>query len=921
VALIDEITAHGHTPTLEAYIGGRRVTPLTSVVELGYDIGSAAATVELASVPSWINFRQAVEVRMGYGGFSIPTFVGETEDDARAYFPLTNEVKAAGYLKRAHYQNHTAASYSSLTDTAIVDDLLSDAGITNRNIAGDGTTLGTVAPLVLGAGRPFMDLIESIDQVFRYKTFDSAGGVVRRLISGIPANSPAFTYTKGDTSYPILSIARPRTVRGIHNKIIITGHPSAAVDTVRVADNPYVPNPPKYIALDFASDVIQTAAIATTCSTRLMQEFNRIHDEIRLTVPGNPYLQPGMTISITHSDVGLTTATPYFLKHVTHRINASGYTCDLVLEGGAGEAGYELGKAPIAMFSMIVTRERYDIAGVATTMYTVMCDGSASWDPDSLPSTLTFSWVNNKNADVSTAVRYSTAFTQAEMDNATKPTITLTVDDADATSGSGVLTQTVDIGTAEIINRQLYVAALERAEASPDGGVNWNTFTPGVGIGVISTPEIAALTYGLFGCDNGRLYKTTDNLVTAPTLLITFGSAVNAIWVNEIDANRVFVGLASGELQRSDDAGVTWTLVYTHVAAIQWVVEAFDGPIRVCVGAQVLVSTDGGLSWSEVINFGSGTAKRLAHSFFASYGSANAAGGTTDPVKRFDGVAIVGASGTTAVLGLTHHIRDDILYAGGTGGLTYIKAAGNTTFTTGGTLPGLPGSINHMIRDGDYERILYAAAGAGLYKTFSNAATWARMRDYSSPGLNGLMVGYGAAPLQQVTATNIISATAVTKILSLGTATGTAGDPANWRDATFNDTTWALAVRGTTSLGQLPASDSEPVWSATAPSSPAETILVRQKFTLAAGVISAAQLLTRYDAFIRGTTDNLGLGYWINNTFLPTVATGAGIETSHTVDPTILRSGSSDNTIAVKINAGKVSTAQVTWLSYKLTVS
>lgn len=741
--LIDELTENVRVITRQVYVAGQPVEPISITIDLGYDVVSASASVEVAAVPAASDFRQELEIWLGWNGFTISTFKGYIEDDGRGYFPFANTIRAAGFNKRTQAKYPDAVTYSSQTDTAIVDDLLSRAGITNRSVDGAGTTLGTVQAVALLAGTPTWDLINQIDQVFGYRTFDTSDGFVRRmLISGLPAETAAFTFTEGTN---ILSIERRQgNVDDINNRVNVYGLPQATITwpTTRQAINALVPNPPQYIAFDFRSDLVETTSVASTVAQRLMAEVNGIPDEITLETWGHPFIQPGMTVGITSAQVGLSTQTNYWVKHVTHQIDANGFYTRITCERRIGDLGEEVGKNPIAAFNYRITQETYDIGGTQTLRYTVTCDGSTSWDPDGSPSSLTYSWSNNKNADTGTASRYSTAFSQSDMDSATAPTITLTV--TDATSRSGSITKTIDIDVDAINTRALFVAASERAEATPDGGATWNTWTPAAGT-VVSTAEIAN-GFGLFGLSNGKLMYSADYLATAPTEAVDFGSQINCIWHHEINPDRVLVGLANGQLRATDNmtavATSTWTTLQTFAAAVQWVVEGTDGLIRVCMSNQVLVSYDGGANFGEEINFGVGaTAKRLALSNFASYGSGQGLG--QGNVKRLsDGADTSGTSGTTAVLGLTHHIRDDILYAGGTGGKTYIKQASTLQFATQGDLPASSSGINHMVRDGDNQMILYAAADGSLAKSFNGGSTWVKLRDYTSLSLDGLMVGY-----------------------------------------------------------------------------------------------------------------------------------------------------------------------------------
>jgi len=764
MALLDAMRAWNHKPSIQVYIDGHPVEALSVTVDHGFDVTSAACTVLLAAVPSWFTshgLRKSLEIWLGFDGFTIPVFKGWVEDDARRYFPFDNQYQAVGHLKLAQYQYPNEVTYASQKDKAIKEDLLAKAGVPDYVVEGEDTTnLGTVQNVVLQEGTSTWELINQIDQLFGYKTFDGPDGVVRSMrISGVPGVGVAFAYVQGATAgnqLPILSISRPRTIRGIHNKVIVIGLPQDPLTptATRQAVNPLVPTPPTYISYDYRSDLVETDAVASAVALRLMGELNGVLEEITFESVGNPWLSPGMTVSITAAQLGLASATNFYVQHVTHSFTESGFYDAVTATRIEGGVGYELGKPPVPVFTYRVTKEQYDVAGTPTTMYTVTCDGSASWDPDSPPDTLTFAWSNNKNADTGTAPTYATAFTQAQMDAATKPAITLVVNDADPTSPAGTLTQKILL-TGQVVTRDLYVAADGRAEATKEGDVSWNIWTPGAGT-VISVPPIVTGNYGYWGLSNGKLMQSSDHLVTAPTEIEDFGSQINCIYINRVNPNRVTVGLANGQVWLSLDAdqgaASVWSMLYDGASAILavWEDDRQQGQYRFTMGKQGLITYDNFASVAVQIEFADGdTARKIALSDFANYFCGTTAAGPA--VKRDDGTPITFADGTVDVHTIAHHIRDDVLYAAvlagdGTTLNTYRKAAGATAFTAKATYA-LGGQPNHMVHDPDNQLEFFLAADQGLYKTFTGFDSMVMVRDYTAAGIHGGQVGIGALAL------------------------------------------------------------------------------------------------------------------------------------------------------------------------------
>ncbi len=744
MTLAQSIAARTHKVSVQVYIDGSPVKVLRGSYDYGFDSVSGAVSVTLQQLYPWVQFAREIRLYLGWDGFTQQVAKALLVNKSPSWWPLSNEVRGVGYLHRAQKPYSAEVVYWEQTDTAIVDDLLARSNVPQRDIQGAGVTLATVKEMVLQDGDSPWSFIEAIDAITGYRTFESPpdGTVRRRQITlGVPAAGYAFSYEEGVNE---TSIRRTQTIEQLYNRVRVEGLAGEYIETTRRSDSPYVDRDYTY---KLSSDWVQTQEICDEAARIIMLEKNRVVDVLEITTPGDPRVQPGMTVRVKNPSIGITNWTNYWVRHVHGAFDGKSYWLTLTVEGGTGEGGYVEPRPPVAVFAYTVTKEKFEVGGTPTVMYTVMCDASESWDPDSDPATLSFAWSNNKNADTGSAIKYATGFTEAEMAEATKPSITLTVTDPDGKTDA--LTMEIDAAVESVTLRELYVAASGQAEATPDGGVTWHTNA----ISAVSTPEIAAEGLSYYGCTDGKLYASEDYLATAPTLVHTFGDQVNCIWINEMDANRVVVGLDNGEIWATADASkgvaATWTKLYTFAHAVNWIAESpyQQGQYWACVDEAVWLTFDS-FATAPAWHFGWGSgdvARKIALSPFANYGCGTVASGS--PVKRSDGVEITGLSGTDC-RAICHHIRDDILYAAelsGSDALVYAKLPGTTVFTLLATIAGA-GQPHALIRDGDHEMILYMACAEGLYKTYDGGAHWWRVRDYSAAGLDGLQVGYGSAP-------------------------------------------------------------------------------------------------------------------------------------------------------------------------------
>src|SRR5262249_6207415 len=155
------------------------------------------------------------------------------------------------------------------------------------------------------------------------KTFTTSDGVIRRLrVSGLAGSNPAFTYQQGQN---IISVDRYITMDGAVNYVNIQGlnYEGFEVFAEAKGDNPYVPDPPRYIARRRQSDLIETTTKAQEVANRELYDMNRRPEGVEMEVIGNPLLQPQMTIHVISPKIesdGLV-----MIDSVQHTIRSNSY--------------------------------------------------------------------------------------------------------------------------------------------------------------------------------------------------------------------------------------------------------------------------------------------------------------------------------------------------------------------------------------------------------------------------------------------------------------------------------------------------------------------------------------------------------------------------------------------------------------------
>ena len=753
----------GRKPTIVVSVAGSvlpAATVLSCSLDHGYDSISSAASITLSAKPWWLRepLNQEVIVRLGYAGYTLPRFTGYLETIQSGLWPNTYELRASGRMRWLQYDSSDDYSISSLTDVEIVGELLELSGIgaAYRNISGEDPAhdFGTTVTFVIPEGSQFWGVVNRLDEITGCVTMDGPDGVVVRLPlnPGIPSATAAWAYAAGDW----FSLTRPLSKAEVRNKAIVSGLVSeagvvpAAGAQAYSAYLGYLPDgtTPRYVPYTLEDDFIEDATYCQTVADRQMLKRNRLPDKLTLVAPGNPLVRAGSTVSVYEPDLDIDVATNYYIVHVHEEFDASGYTMTQSLEGGIGDGGYQL-RSPVAAFTVLCDLE---VVGGSDT-YTVICDGSPSYDPDGDSADLTFAWSNDQTADSGTEMVYSFQATPAEI--AAGLNVTLIVTDADTLSGTA--TRLVEGTSTTTLARVVFSAAGSQARCTQDGGRNWNYWAPGGGVEVISTPEGSYEDEGLFGLSDGRLVHTLDYLQSAPTTLETFDAAVNSIWVHETQDGRITVGLANGKLYLSTDGGTTWTLLYTFAAAITCVKESpmLMGQFWVTSGVYQYIFYEGASAPTVQATFpATSVARWTANSFMGNYACATipAASGAAAVRGADDDSALAFPDMTPGdpvedVRALTHHLYLDILWACDLAGRFFVKAEGATTFAHVADMTA-PGDVHHMLRDTALQNLIYVQAAEGLYKTPDGGNTFLLLDDYTAAGLVGYQVGLGSLRLR-----------------------------------------------------------------------------------------------------------------------------------------------------------------------------
>lgn len=700
-------------------------------------------------------------------------FYGEvTKEDWKAG-PKGFEKSATGKLARLRNAwGGAERTYEDQDDAAVIRNLIEAHGIaaSEMRIESSSWTLGTIDPVVLTENDVAWNLIEEIDEIAGFVTYERINGIYRHELALSPGVTPKWTYTRGVNI--LKGAQRTLDTTGIVNKIMVEGLNYEGLSDIEAeysAPNEYLletmPTNP-YIAHKITSNLIETPDKATAVARDYVNKHNRLPEVVTLPVLGNPLIDPGDTIKVTDSDLELTNAM-LLVTDVKHSLEGAKFRTTITAIG-ANLGGLRL-QAPIADYELTMFKQAKDSGSGPVAFAGCRANAAKSTDPDGDETLMTYAWtVSGVGGTPSPTSGTGVTFLFTLPAATTSITLQLTVTDSDGLTN--VLSKTFTVDFAAMPVEDLWRIENGLLGITIDGGMTWLTQSIASGNGTCLMP--IAKTWQACGTSTGHIYASFDKCKAALTDLGTPNGAVavGAVWIHELEPTRCWAAFADGKVYfgQVDTTAKTavWTLKGTAPATpIREIRESYGtvfGELRIAAGNGYYISRDSGATWT-VLKTSAGTAMRMAAGFET---NAIAFDGDAAPVQYEEAgnpafpvlVPVV-----DSIRAITPGLTDKEFYAADnqTPARTFRS---NDTLTTYTRVGDMGQRANHMIRSNNKPKTLYAAVGdgsgttAGVMKSDDGGDTWFYVYRGGTTAVH--MVGAGGSHLPEVIArTEIISPT------------------------------------------------------------------------------------------------------------------------------------------------------------------
>lgn len=281
-------------------------------VDMGYrsSVSTASFTVNSAST-DWLG--DPVSIYLGYDGNPVQVFQGYINDISWSRMPGTYEISCGDILQRAekHFivTNNLDSPWSRRNIAAedLVGDLLEEAGITNYQGETSGFTFGVSSAVEFNVVS-VLDAIGQLNHILFYVIYaDFTGKVWWKRVPPEPSGTPVKTLDK------FISLSYTYGTKDLRNKVVVFG--KTGINAEASASSPYLPADFYQTAI-VSSALIDQQSMADSAASYNLDKYNKLTEELKVEIEGDPSLQVRDTVHITDSRTGLDN--DWFVYSVKH---------------------------------------------------------------------------------------------------------------------------------------------------------------------------------------------------------------------------------------------------------------------------------------------------------------------------------------------------------------------------------------------------------------------------------------------------------------------------------------------------------------------------------------------------------------------------------------------------------------------------
>ena len=244
---------------------------------------------------------KGIDVSLTRDALSEEVFSGYVENVSYTEMPGTYEITCSNELIKA--RNHWIVmgdidsfwTRENIAAETLIGDLLAEAGLTNYNGDVSSFTFGTNGPVEFNL-LSVMDAIDQLNNILAYSIYMDGDTIRWSQTFPVPSGAPLYTYTD------FMSIVKSVQTKNLRNKVVAFGKDGIYAEASAVS--PYLPEGFYQTAI-VSSQLIDTQGMASSAVNYNLQLYNKLGQELKVEIEGDPRVKVRDTVHITYSPLSI----------------------------------------------------------------------------------------------------------------------------------------------------------------------------------------------------------------------------------------------------------------------------------------------------------------------------------------------------------------------------------------------------------------------------------------------------------------------------------------------------------------------------------------------------------------------------------------------------------------------------------------
>ncbi len=298
---------------------------------------SAMSQAVIECFDTSLSLGDSITFNMGFSGDSGKVFTGHVRTIDTELIGAQNRIVCEDELAKASDFFMVSADPNlpfdrSNIDTAdLIEDILNEAQITSfQDDTTTSVTWGTKGSVSFNLATAWQSAKTIIDALAWHLYADRNGTVHLTELKPYAEGGESIDFTWNLTTDNIMNINYTTSTEKLRNRVVVYGR--EGVTATASASSGFLPAGFFKTAV-LASQLFDTNSFAQNVANVNLTLFNRLTEGLTMTVEGDFSIEPRKwaTVTVVDSDISMSITGDWFIYQVEHRIDQSGYLCNVTL--------------------------------------------------------------------------------------------------------------------------------------------------------------------------------------------------------------------------------------------------------------------------------------------------------------------------------------------------------------------------------------------------------------------------------------------------------------------------------------------------------------------------------------------------------------------------------------------------------------